>query len=101
MKESKKSKRISSKFHKLARANGFDVKRTDRYIYCDEKNKIFFYFMGKDTMKEKAKAIEEICNKRGYKFLAISFREFRDNKNKIINNINSLKNITEPSSNLV
>ena len=101
MKESKKSKKVRRKFHELARANNFSVTRTDRYIYCDEKNKIFFYFMGKDTMKEKAKAIEEICNKRGYKFLAISFRELRDNKNKIINNINSLKNITEPSSNLI
>ncbi|MFH1585963.1 MAG: hypothetical protein ABIB79_04300 [archaeon] len=101
IKESKKSKRISHQFHKLARANGFDVKRTDRYIYCDYENKIFFYFMGKDTMKDKAKAVEEVCNKRGYKFLAISFREFKNNKDKIINNINSLKNIPEPSSNLI
>ncbi|MDD5193998.1 MAG: hypothetical protein PHF67_05470 [Candidatus Nanoarchaeia archaeon] len=101
MKESRKSKRISQQFHKLARANGFDVKRTDRYIYCDYKNRIFFYFMGKYTMKNKAKAVEEVCNRRGYKFLAISFREFRDNRNKVLAKINSLKNITKPSSNLV
>lgn len=101
MKESRKSKRISHHFHKLARANGFDVKRTDRYIYCDEKNKIFFYFMGKQSMERYVKEIKEICNKRGYKFLAISFREFRNNKDKIINNINSLKDVAEPSSNLI
>lgn len=92
MKESKKSKRVSHQFHKLARANGFNVTRTDRYVYCDEKNKIFFYFMGKQSREKYAKEIEEICNKRGYKFLAISFREFKNNKAKIINNINLLKN---------
>jgi len=101
MKESKKSKKVRRKFHELARANNFSVTRTDRYIYCDEKNKIFFYFMGRDTMKEKSKAIEEICNKRGYKFLAISFREFRYNRNKVLAKINSLKDVAEPSSNLI
>ena len=80
---------------------GFDVIRTDRYVYCDKESKIFFYFMGKQFMEKNAKAIEEICNKRGYKFLAITFRDLKSNRDKIINNINLLKNITEPDPNLV
>ena len=57
--------------------------------------------MGDKSVEKKAKKIEQICNKHGYKFLAITFNGLRNHQDKIINNINSLKDIPQPSSNLI
>lgn len=101
MKDSKKSKRTSKKFKQFALNNSFAVIRVGRYRFVDNSNRIFFEVMGDKSVEKKAKEIEQICNKHGYKFLAISFKDLRNHQDKIINNINSLKDITKPSSNLI
>ena len=77
------------------------IKRIGKYRYCDLQNKIIIEFMEAPAIEKKAKLIGAICEKRGYRFLPISFSEFNKNLDVVIDKINSLKDVAQPSSNLI